>query len=383
MSPRLTLPRRRRRHRRRRRAGRAHQGARPPHHAPRGDDRPGRLRRPVRHPRPATSEPLLVSCTDGVGTKLKLAFLTGRHDTVGHRPGRHERQRPGRLRRRAAVLPRLLRLGQAGGRRRRAGDRRHRRRLPGGRLRAGRRRDRRAARVLRRRRVRPGRLLRRRRREEPPRRRAAPSQAGDKLLGLASSGFHSNGYSLVRECSSKKCASTSTPPPPGLDEPLGEALLRPTRIYVRALRALADADLLRGAAHITGGGLVDNPTAHDPRRRTPQAAAPARQLGGAAGVRAAGRAAAASPPRRCAAPSTWASACWSASPPIAPAEATRVLEAIGRAGLRGRRGGGRRRTRRAGGVPHAMNVGVLVSGSGTNLQALIDSARAASSARRA
>ena len=48
--------------------------------------------------------------------------------------------------------------------------------------------------------------------------------------------------------------------PPGLDEPLAAALLRPTRIYVRALRALHDADLLRGAAHITGGGLVENPT---------------------------------------------------------------------------------------------------------------------------
>jgi phosphoribosylformylglycinamidine cyclo-ligase len=45
-----------------------------------------------------------------------------------------------------------------------------------------------------------------------------------------------------------------------LGAPLGEVLLRPTRIYVRALRALYAADLLRGAAHITGGGLVDNPT---------------------------------------------------------------------------------------------------------------------------
>jgi phosphoribosylformylglycinamidine cyclo-ligase len=42
--------------------------------------------------------------------------------------------------------------------------------------------------------------------------------------------------------------------------PLGEVLLAPTRIYVRALRALAAADLLHGAAHITGGGLVENPT---------------------------------------------------------------------------------------------------------------------------
>ena len=104
------------------------------------------------------------------------------------RPGRDERERHGRLRRRAAVLPRLLRLGEAGGRRRRAGDRRHRRRLPGGRLRAARRRDGGAARVLRRRRVRSGRLLRRRRREEPARRRARDprrrSAAGAGVVGV-------------------------------------------------------------------------------------------------------------------------------------------------------------------------------------------------------
>ena len=66
---------------------------------------------------PGYREPVLVACTDGVGTKLKLAFLTGKHDTVGHRPGRDERQRPVRLGRRAAVLPGLLRRRQAGGRR--------------------------------------------------------------------------------------------------------------------------------------------------------------------------------------------------------------------------------------------------------------------------
>ena len=83
---------------------------------------------------------------------------------------------------------------------------------------------------------------------------------GDTLLGLASSGFHSNGYSLVRQVLLEKMRARLDAAPAGLDGPLGEALLRPTRIYVRSLRALADADLLRGAAHITGGGLVDNPT---------------------------------------------------------------------------------------------------------------------------
>jgi phosphoribosylformylglycinamidine cyclo-ligase len=82
---------------------------------------------------------------------------------------------------------------------------------------------------------------------------------GDQLLGLASSGFHSNGYSLIRKVFLEEMRLTLDATPRGLGEPLGQALLRPTRIYVRSMRALADADLLRGAAHITGGGLIDNP----------------------------------------------------------------------------------------------------------------------------
>jgi phosphoribosylformylglycinamidine cyclo-ligase len=84
-------------------------------------------------------------------------------------------------------------------------------------------------------------------------------EAGDLLLGLASSGFHSNGYSLVRRVFLEDARLTLDARLDGVDGTLGEALLRPTRIYVRALRRLAGAGLLRGAAHITGGGLVDNP----------------------------------------------------------------------------------------------------------------------------
>jgi phosphoribosylformylglycinamidine cyclo-ligase len=84
-------------------------------------------------------------------------------------------------------------------------------------------------------------------------------EPGDRLLGLASSGFHSNGYSLVRRVLLEKMALRLEDTPPGLDAPLADVLLRPTRIYVRALRRLAAADVLRGAAHITGGGLIDNP----------------------------------------------------------------------------------------------------------------------------
>jgi len=83
--------------------------------------------------------------------------------------------------------------------------------------------------------------------------------AGDVLLGLASSGFHSNGYSLVRRAFLDHARLDLASQPAGLGEPLGQALLRPTRIYVRALRMLAAAGLMKGAAHITGGGLVDNP----------------------------------------------------------------------------------------------------------------------------
>lgn len=83
-------------------------------------------------------------------------------------------------------------------------------------------------------------------------------QAGDALLGLASSGLHSNGYSLARkvlfECLKLEISDTF----PGDRQSVGEVLLRPTRIYVRALLALKNRGLLKGAAHITGGGLDEN-----------------------------------------------------------------------------------------------------------------------------
>ena len=69
--------------------------------------------------------------------------------------------------------------------------------------------------------------------------------AGDVVLGLTSSGLHSNGYSLAR-----KVLST---------EHDAEALLAPTRIYVKAIRAALTAAPVKGFAHITGGGLVENP----------------------------------------------------------------------------------------------------------------------------
>jgi phosphoribosylformylglycinamidine cyclo-ligase len=203
-------------------------------------------------------EPLLVSCTDGVGTKLKLAFLTGKHDTVGidlvamnvndlvvcgaeplffldyFASGRLDVSVAERVI--AGIADGCQQAGCAlvGG---------ETAELPGfyadgeydlagfcvGVVERSRRID--------------GRTI------EP----------GDRLLGLASSGFHSNGYSLVRRVLLEKMALRLEDTPPGLDAPLADVLLRPTRIYVRALRRLAAADVLRGAAHITGGGLIDNP----------------------------------------------------------------------------------------------------------------------------
>lgn len=78
---------------------------------------------------------------------------------------------------------------------------------------------------------------------------------GDKLLGLASSGPHSNGYSLIR----KILAQSQTPLSALLDGmPLGERLLQPTRIYVKPLLALLAQLPVHALAHITGGGITEN-----------------------------------------------------------------------------------------------------------------------------
>ena len=82
---------------------------------------------------------------------------------------------------------------------------------------------------------------------------------GDAVLGLASSGVHSNGYSLVRRLVQDAGLGWDAAAPwVSSGESLGEALLTPTRIYVRPLLALHRAGLLRAAAHVTGGGLPGN-----------------------------------------------------------------------------------------------------------------------------
>ena len=81
---------------------------------------------------------------------------------------------------------------------------------------------------------------------------------GDVLLGLRSSGLHSNGFSLVRRIVEDLGLSYRVPAPFGPDRNLGEALLEPTRLYVRPCLNAARGGLVKGLAHITGGGLTEN-----------------------------------------------------------------------------------------------------------------------------
>ena len=144
------------------------------------------------------TDPVLVASADGVGTKLRVAFMTGIHGTIGADLVNHcvndilvqgaeplfflDYLATGRLDPDVAVQ---IVDGLARG-------------LPRERLRAARRRDRRDARLLRRRRVRRRRLHRRRRRARAADRRHAGSRRATSLIGLPSSGLHTNGYSLAR-----------------------------------------------------------------------------------------------------------------------------------------------------------------------------------------
>ena len=83
--------------------------------------------------------------------------------------------------------------------------------------------------------------------------------AGDVVLGLPSSGVHSNGYSLVRRIVALSGLAWDAPAPFASDKTLAEALLEPTRIYVKSLlQALKAAPGIKALAHITGGGFPDN-----------------------------------------------------------------------------------------------------------------------------
>ncbi len=207
-------------------------------------------------------DPVLVASTDGVGTKLKLAFATGRHATVGidlvamsvndclcagAEPllfldyvamSRDEPELTSQIIKgvsdgcveaecallggETAILPDFYRPGEYD--------------LAGFCL--G---------VVERRRMLDGRDIR----------------VGDRVIGLASSGLHSNGYSLARKIVFEHAGLTPETFVPELNRTVADELLEPTRIYVPAMKAVYRhyrvKRTVHGIAHITGGGLIDNP----------------------------------------------------------------------------------------------------------------------------
>ena len=179
------------------------------------------------------TDPVLVSSADGVGTKLKLAFMLDKHDTIGADLVNHcvndiaervvsgiasgcEQAACALIGGETAEMPGMYPPGEYD--------------LAGF-----------AVGVVEKRRIIDGRSI----------------GAGDVVIGLASSGPHSNGYSLIRrivEASSVDLANAM------LDSrtTLADALMAPTRIYVKPLLALAREIDVKGMAHITGGGLTEN-----------------------------------------------------------------------------------------------------------------------------
>ena len=81
---------------------------------------------------------------------------------------------------------------------------------------------------------------------------------GDRLIALASSGLHSNGYSLARRLVFDRMELTVACTFPGTDKTVGEVLLTPTKIYVKSILSLLEKQTVHGIAHITGGGLLEN-----------------------------------------------------------------------------------------------------------------------------
>jgi len=85
-----------------------------------------------------------------------------------------------------------------------------------------------------------------------------PVEPRDVMIGLSSSGAHSNGYSLIRNITAKSGLSFEDPAPFDISMTLGRALLEPTRIYVKSVLQVSSDSRVKAFAHITGGGLTDN-----------------------------------------------------------------------------------------------------------------------------
>jgi len=201
--------------------------------------------------------PVLVSSADGVGTKLKVAFLADRHDTVGQDLVNHcvndiavLGARPlffldyfatGKLAAKTVrqVVTGLARACRANGCALIGGETAE---MPG--LYAAGEYDLAGFMVgaVERDRMLTGTRIR----------------AGDLLLGLASTGLHTNGYSLARKLLFEVAGYKVETFLPELGRTVGEELLEVHRSYLLPIQALASRGLLKGAAHITGGGITDN-----------------------------------------------------------------------------------------------------------------------------
>jgi phosphoribosylformylglycinamidine cyclo-ligase len=204
-----------------------------------------------------TRSPVLVASTDGVGTKLKVAFASGRHDTVGEDLVNHcvndilvQGARPlffldyvgvGRLEEGVvkALVAGVARGCRANGCALLGGETAEMPDMyaPGEYDLAGT-----IVGVVEEDRVIDGRGIR----------------PGDAVVALASSGLHTNGYSLARRICFERMGLSLDDPFPEEEGSVADVLLRVHRSYLRALLPLVGAGRVRGMAHITGGGLVDN-----------------------------------------------------------------------------------------------------------------------------
>ena len=202
-------------------------------------------------------EPVLVSSADGVGTKIKLAFLTGQHSTIGEDLVNHcvndiavqgaiplfflDYFAVGKLDARVAaqVVSGIARGCRANGCALIGGETAE---MPG--LYAKGEYDLAGfiAGVVERKRMITG----------------ASIKAGDILLGLPSTGLHTNGYSLARKLLFEMAGHAADTELAELGGSVAEELLKIHRSYLEPLRALQQAGLLKGAAHITGGGITEN-----------------------------------------------------------------------------------------------------------------------------
>jgi phosphoribosylformylglycinamidine cyclo-ligase len=202
-------------------------------------------------------EPVLVSSTDGVGTKLKIAFMTGRHDTVGidlvamcvndiavsgARPlffldyismGKLESDAAADIVRGVAAGCRMAGCALLGG---------ETAEMPGMYGKGEYDLAGFAVGVIDRGNVIDG----------------SGVEKGDLIIGVASSGLHSNGYSLARKICFETLKLDIDSHAPELGTSIGEALLTPTKIYAKTISALVRDFPVRGIAHITGGGISDN-----------------------------------------------------------------------------------------------------------------------------